>query len=260
MLRVLDRTQLVLDWDALGFEAKMAARVEHLTQRPNGLFLVTGPTGSGKTTTLYTALAKLDAARLKILTLEDPIEYALPGINQVQIEPEIGYSFGTALRATLRQDPNVILVGEIRDLETAENAIRAALMGRMVLSTVHTNSAIGAIERLIDLGAPPYLLGSTLRGILSQRLVRRCCGSCGGAGGDCQACNGSGYKGRMVIAELLEINEALAASISRGADRFALQAEAEAAGLIPLREAGRTAAGAGLTTLDEIYQVVDWNG
>ncbi|MEM7677283.1 MAG: GspE/PulE family protein [Myxococcota bacterium] len=203
VLRVLDRSRVPLEWDALGFDPEMTAKIADLTSRPHGLFLVTGPTGSGKTTTLYTALSKLDAARRKIFTVEDPIEYTLPGINQVQVRPELDLTFASALRAILRQDPDVVMVGEIRDLETAENAVRAALMGRIVLSTMHTNSARGAVNRLIDLGVPRFLLASVLQGVLAQRLERRVCEVCGGQG--CDHCGQEGHAGRLAVGELLEM-------------------------------------------------------
>ena len=283
VLRVLDQKRLALDWPSLGFAREMVARIEYLTSRPHGIFLVTGPTGSGKTTTLYTALSKLDIARQKVVTLEDPIEYALAGINQVQVEPEIGYTFATALRATLRQDPNVVMVGEVRDLETAENAIRAALMGRMVLSTVHTNSALGAIDRLIDFGVPPYLLASTLRGVLSQRLVRKICSSCAAPhtdpvaeamlkeslrtaltgpahlrlGAGCDSCDSTGFSGRMVIAELLEMTEFLQKTVSNWGDAAPHDIARKLPEFVPLKQAGLLAVASGQTTVSEIFQVVD---
>ena len=214
VLRVLDQSRLKLDWHALGFDQDRVDQLNRLIQSPNGIVLVTGPTGSGKTTTLYTALAQLNSDDRKIVTIEDPIEYSLQGVNQVQVHPDIGLSFGMALRAVLRQDPDVVLVGEIRDKETAENAVRAALMGRLVLSTVHTNSAIGAITRLTDLGVPSFLLAATLRGILSQRLIRRLCPKCAGSG--CTTCGNSGYSGRLVASELLELNRELLQAIDIG--------------------------------------------
>ena len=282
VLRVLDQSQLALDWDKLGFDEGMAARVEHLTGRPHGLFLVCGPTGSGKTTTLYTALSKLDAARRKIFTVEDPIEFSLPGINQVQVRPDLDLTFGAALRAILRQDPDVVLIGEIRDEETAEIAIRAALMGRMVLSTVHTNSAIGAIDRLVNLGVPPFLLGPTLRGVLSQRLVRRVCESCAQPDTDapaqvpphlragsedldgfvratgCAECGGSGYRGRIVVPELLEPDRKVAELIGSGAPGADLEEAAKSTGLKTIGEAGMAMAAEGQTTLQEVFKVADW--
>lgn len=212
VLRVLDQTQVSLDWHSLGFQNDRVEELQSLLNLPNGVFLVSGPTGSGKTTTLYTALKHMDVKRLKTITIEDPIEYSLLDINQVQIHPEIGLTFASALRAILRQDPDVILIGEIRDQETAENAVRAALMGRLVLSTVHTNSAFGSLTRLIDLGIPRFLLAETLRGVLSQRLVRCYCAGCQGEG--CKDCDKSGFSGRKVVSELLTINSKLKTEIA----------------------------------------------
>ncbi len=243
VMRVLDQSRLKLEWAALGFEDTRIGRLNDLVKSPNGIFLVTGPTGSGKTTTLYTALAQLDAEKLKIITVEDPIEYSLQGINQVQVQPEIGMTFGSALRAVLRQDPDVVLVGEIRDAETAENAVRAALMGRLVLSTIHTNSAVGAINRLVDLGIPPFLLGATLRGILSQRLVR-------GVGVDGE------YSGRVVVSELLELDSELRDAVGEGLNGPELLALAKRKGFETLYENGAALAARGLTSMEEVLRVV----
>jgi general secretion pathway protein E len=244
VLRLLDRAALRLDWEALGFPSARAAEVERILRMPNGLFLVAGPTGSGKTTTLYTALSRIDAETRKIVTVEDPIEYELKGVNQVQVEPAIDLTFARALRAILRQDPDVVMVGEIRDEETAEIAVRAALVGRLVLSTVHTNDSASAIDRLIDLGVPRYLLAATLRGVLSQRLVRRLCTACAGQG--CAACVGSGRKGRIVVSELLRATPEVAASIHGTAGSSPLSASAAEAGFVPMAMAGRDLAARGL--------------
>lgn len=202
VLRVLDPYALKIGWDALGFEEDIARGIRRAIERPNGLFLVTGPTGSGKTTTLYTAVAHLNTPKTKIVTVEDPVEYNLDGIQQVQVQEAIGLSFARVLRAVLRQDPNVILIGEIRDPETAEIACRAAQVGRMVLSTLHTNSAEGAALRLEDLGVPRYMVSDVLRGVLSQRLVAQPCPAC--AGGGCASCNFTGAAGRRLETQLLE--------------------------------------------------------
>lgn len=200
--RVLDPKALRLGWERLGFDAATVARIKAILERPSGLFLVTGPTGSGKTTTLYTAVAHLNQPKRKIVTVEDPVEYNLRGVQQVQVQEEIGLSFARILRGVLRHDPNVILIGEIRDAETAEIAVRAAQVGRLVLSTLHTNSAGGALNRLVDLGVPEFLVRDVLRGVLGQELVLTPCPSCGGAG--CQVCGGTGVGSRQLRAELLE--------------------------------------------------------
>lgn len=203
VVRILDREAVALDWDQLGFQPDVRQGIRDILGQASGIFLVAGPTGSGKTTTLYTALAELSTDARKIVTVEDPIEYAVHGVTQVQVRPDIDMTFARTLRAILRQDPDTILIGEIRDHETAEVAVRAALVGRLVLSTVHTNDSLTAIDRLLDLGVPSYLLSATLRGVMSQRLVRRACPSCAGAG--CSACEGKGYKGRSVVTELMPI-------------------------------------------------------
>ncbi len=200
--RVLDPKALRLGRDRLGFDAGVIARIKAILDRPSGLFLVTGPTGSGKTTTLYTAVAHLNSPRRKIVTVEDPVEYNLRGVQQVQVQEEIGLTFARVLRGVLRHDPNVILIGEIRDAETAEIAVRAAQVGRLVLSTLHTNAAAGALNRLVDLGVPEFLVRDVLRGVLGQELLLTPCPACGGAG--CQVCGGTGVGGRRLTAELLE--------------------------------------------------------
>ena len=200
--RVLDPKALRLGWDRLGFSPDLIARVLRILERPSGLFLVTGPVGSGKTTTLYTAISHLNTVGRKIVTVEDPVEYNLPGIQQVQVHDEIGLSFPHVLRGILRHDPNVILVGEIRDEATAEIAVRAAQVGRLVLSTLHTNSASAAVSRLVDLGVPEFLLRDVLRGVLGQELLVTPCLGCGGAG--CLGCGGTGVGERRLRAELVE--------------------------------------------------------
>lgn len=200
--RVLDPKALRLGWDRLGFSEEITGKVKQILERPSGLFLVTGPTGSGKTTTLYTAISHLNTVARKIVTVEDPVEYNLPGIQQVQVHEEIGLGFPRVLRGILRHDPNVILIGEIRDQETAEIAVRAAQVGRLVLSTLHTNAASGAVARLVDLGVAEFLLRDVLRGVLGQELLVTPCGKCGGAG--CSGCGGTGVGERRLRAELLE--------------------------------------------------------
>ena len=201
VLRILDPQALRLGWDRLGFAPDMVARITACIERPSGLFLVTGPTGSGKTTTLYTALAHLNSPRRKIVTVEDPVEYSLPGVQQVQVQEEIGLTFARILRSILRHDPNVIMVGEIRDSETAEIACRAAQVGRLVLSTLHTRDARGARTRLVDLGVPDYIVGDVLRGVLAQSLALTDCPDCGGAG--CRTCAFTGTSARRLEADLV---------------------------------------------------------
>lgn len=201
VLRVLDPQALRLGWDRLGFAPDMVTRITTAIERPSGLFLVTGPTGSGKTTTLYTALQHLNSHRRKIVTVEDPVEYSLPGVQQVQVQEEIGLTFARVLRSILRHDPNVIMVGEIRDPETAEIACRAAQVGRMVLSTLHTRDAKGARTRLVDLGVPDYIVGDVLRGVLAQNLALSDCPECHGAG--CRTCGFTGSAARRLEAELI---------------------------------------------------------
>ncbi|MEM8793696.1 MAG: GspE/PulE family protein [Pseudomonadota bacterium] len=282
VLRILDQSRLALDWSDLGFEHDMADQIEKLTGRPHGIFLVTGPTGSGKTTTLYTALSKLDIKHRKIFTVEDPIEYTLRGVNQVQVRTELDLTFAASLRAILRQDPDVIMVGEIRDRETAENAIRAALMGRMVLSTVHTNSAVGAIDRLIDLGVPAFLLGATLNGVLSQRLVRKVCQDCAVPdtsaseavasispsdaelnyvplfGEGCKSCEMTGFRGRTVIVELLEVREGLRQMITRADPSHQILTEARRGGMRTLLEDGLQRLAIGQISARDLMQYVEW--
>lgn len=203
VVRILDREALSLDWDTLGFQADVRAGIREILGQASGIFLVAGPTGSGKTTTLYTALSELATDERKVVTVEDPIEYAVPGVTQVQVRPDIDMTFARTLRAILRQDPDTILIGEIRDHETAEIAVRAALVGRLVLSTVHTNDSLTAIDRLLDLGVPSYLLSASLRGVMSQRLLRSTCGECAGVG--CETCDQTGYHGRVVVTELMPV-------------------------------------------------------
>ena len=277
VLRVLDRDAIAFDLEALGLSPAVVAGLGTALAQPNGIVLVTGPTGSGKTTTLYSALAGLDAAARKILTLEDPIEYQREAIVQIQIRPQIGLGFAPLLRALLRQDPDVILVGEIRDLETAEVAAQAALTGHLVLSTLHTNTAAASLTRLRDMGLADYLLAAVLRGVLAQRLIRRLCPACRAPEPDpaallaafapdhpplpgarlwrpcgCPACRGAGYRGRLAIAEFLAPDAALSHAILTGAAESAIAAAARAAGMVPLREAGIAAALAGETTLAEV--------
>lgn len=278
VLRILDRNSVQLDFNTLGFSAQIQSAYKAALKRPNGIILVTGPTGSGKTTTLYTSLIELNSDDRKVLTVEDPIEYQLNGINQVQIKPQIGLSFAHVLRAMLRHDPDVIMVGEIRDLETADIAVQAALTGHLVLSTLHTNDAAGTLMRLMDIGVEPYLLASTLNAVVAQRLVRKLCHDCrmsttpmpsllGQLGRDvddietvwnakgCEVCGHSGYLGRVSINELIVMSDAIREAILGGADAHALQKIACEAGMQPMFHDGIDKVKAGATTISEVLRV-----
>ena len=246
VLRLLDKGGLTLSFSHLGFTDTHTAAIMRCVTQPNGIFLVTGPTGSGKTTTLYTVLEHLKQQGKKILTIEDPIEYRLSGISQSQIKPDIGYSFATALRSFLRHDPDVIMVGEIRDLETAEIAIQAALTGHLVLSTLHTNDAPSAIIRLLDMGVDDFLLSATLTGVLGQRLVRSL------QSGEAD----STYSGRTVVAEMLEITSELKPLVKGGVRLHELITHAEAQGYRSLHSDGRDKVQAGITSASELTRVI----
>jgi general secretion pathway protein E len=281
VLRILDRASVNLAFPALGFAGVGLSAFERLLQEPNGIILVTGPTGSGKTTTLYTALSVLNDAERKLFTVEDPIEYQLAGINQIQVNPKIGLTFATALRSILRQDPDIIMVGEIRDLETAEMAIRASLTGHLVLSTVHTNSAAATITRLLDMGVADYLLASSLKGVLAQRLVRKLCSACSVpadvtsgvierlAGGEvhssrlagirkacgCPACRNTGFSGRTTIYELLPVSSAVKDAIVGSGSERAIEDAAVTGGMTLMRSSGWEKILNGETTIDEVLRV-----
>jgi general secretion pathway protein E len=275
VMRILDRSNLALDFEVLGFDADTLARFLRVLRQPHGIVLVTGPTGSGKTTTLYASLAAMNTADRKILTIEDPIEYRLAGVNQTQVSPQIGLTFAAALRSFLRQDHDVMMVGEIRDLETAQVAVQAALTGHTILSTLHTNGAAAAVTRLLDMGVEPFLITSTLNAVLAQRLVRRLCPHCretfsptpemfealgvSHAGLDrlwrpvgCPECGGAGYRGRVALLELLVIDAESERLVLARAEARDIQA---AAGLRTMLEDGLVKARAGLTTLDEVLRV-----
>ncbi len=278
VMRLLQRSSVFLPLDRLGFPAATLKRFDALIKRPHGIILVTGPTGSGKTTTLYAALDKINSPGLKIITVEDPVEYQLKGVNQIAVKPKIGLTFASGLRHIVRQDPDVILVGEIRDLETAEIAIQASLTGHLVFSTLHTNDAPGAITRLQDMGVEPYLVASVLEGVLAQRLVRRICQACrvpdAPTPGDlealgidaaadtplfrgkgCEECRGTGYRGRMGIYELFPItDDARSLILRRGASRD-LRRYAIDSGMVTLRMDGWKRACEGLTTVEEVLRV-----
>ena len=277
VMRILDKSNIQLDFHVLGFDREMLQPLREALHKPYGIVLVTGPTGSGKTTTLYAALAELNVGSVKLLTIEDPIEYRLPGIVQAQVNPQIGFTFASALRSFLRQDPDIMMVGEIRDSETASIAVQAALTGHMILSTLHTNTAAGAVTRLLDMGVEPFLLSSVLTAVVAQRLVRRLCGHCSEvyepdgsvlrtlrlASGEgvfrrsvgCARCGGSGFKGRVAVTELLIVDDAIARLIVQGADMREIADTAEAAGMRPLLADGLHKAAAGLTTIEEALRV-----
>jgi len=263
VLRLLDQTQTQLDLDTLGVSKKMQAQLMDLVDRPNGMMLVTGPTGSGKTTTLYACLGRIDRATRNVMTIEDPVEYRLEGISQMQVNAKRGVTFATGLRALLRQDPDVILVGEIRDRETAELAIQASLTGHLVLATLHTNDAPGAIPRLIDIGVAPYLVTSSLLGVLAQRLLRRICEACGGSGRDpltpgepCEQCFGIGYKGRLAVYELMTVNDEIRRLTSQRADGVSIREAAIDSGFRTMREDAMEKVRAGLTDEAEVFRVL----
>ena len=252
VLRLLERGGRPVELHELGMPPDILAGVAAIAARPHGMLLVTGPTGSGKTTTLYAALARRDAGAEKIVTVEDPVEYQLPGITQMPVHRQAGVTFGGALRSILRQDPDVVMIGEMRDAETAEVAVQAAMTGHLVFSTLHTNDAAGAIPRLIDLGVPPYLVAATVDAVLAQRLVRRRCEVCGGDG--CARCRQTGFRGRVGIFELLPVTRELKAAITRGATHAELAALAAAAGFRPMREDGEAKVRAGVTTQEEVLR------
>ena len=254
VLRLLDHGGRPVSLGELGMTDGMLASVRGLAARPHGMLLVTGPTGSGKTTTLYAALQMRDGAREKIVTVEDPIEYQLTGITQVPVHRQAGVTFASALRAILRQDPDVIMVGEMRDQETAEIAVQSAMTGHLVFSTVHTNDAVSTIARLLDLGIPEYLVAATVEGVLAQRLVRKRCGACSGAG--CADCRVSGFRGRVGVFELLVFSDELRDAIAAKAPRSELRRISLAQGLVSLREDGMEKVRAGITTIEEVQRVV----
>jgi len=279
VLRVLDRAAVNLDLDTLGFPKYLHDYVSEAVQRPNGILIVTGPTGSGKTTTLYSCMRRVNTIDSKLLTAEDPVEYDIEGIMQVAINEAVGMTFGKALRSFLRQDPDIIMVGEMRDLETAQISIQASLTGHLVLSTLHTNDATGAVTRLIDMGIEPFLISSTLMAVLAQRLVRTICKNCRTPfeptedqlallnlsahdlgdkvfhyGRGCSVCNDTGYKGRKGIFELLIISEAIRLLINERAPTIVLRQKAIELGMVPLREDGLRSIFEGDTTIEEVVK------
>jgi type IV pilus assembly protein PilB len=278
VMRILDKSSLPLDLQSLGMNERMRGAMDRMIQKPHGMVLVTGPTGSGKTTTLYACLNKLYDPRKKIITIEDPVEYELSGINQIPVNPKRGLTFATGLRSILRQDPDVIFVGEVRDNETVDIAIRSALTGHLLFSTLHTNDSISSVGRLVDMGAEPFLIASVLEGLLAQRLGRRVCKECArkvpmseeaaaritaeerakfdgmmtiGAG--CEKCNGSGFKGRMGFYEIARINPKLREGISRNVNTLELRKLVDV-DFVNMRDDGINKAAAGLTTIEEVLR------
>ena len=253
VLRLLDKSESRLTLEAVGMQGGVLQRFEQLIHQPHGIILVTGPTGSGKTTTLYASLARLDAAHSNIMTVEDPIEYDLPGVGQTQVNPRIELTFARALRAILRQDPDVVMIGEIRDAETAQIAIQASLTGHLVLATLHTNDAPSAITRLTDMGVEPFLLSSSLLGVLAQRLVRKYCAACHGKG--CEACGRTGYQGRIGVFELLTVDDAIRAQIHGQAPEADIRAQALSGGMTLMRDDGARLVEQGITSREEVLRV-----
>ncbi|MCL6582091.1 MAG: type II secretion system ATPase GspE [bacterium] len=278
VMRILDRSSILLTLEELGFPEDKLAQFEALIRKPHGIILVTGPTGSGKTTTLYAALEKINSPDKKIITVEDPVEYQLSGVNQIQVNPKIGLTFASGLRSIVRQDPDIMMIGEIRDLETAEIAIQSALTGHLVFSTLHTNDSCGAVTRLLDMGVEGYLVASCLEGVLAQRLVRTICKRCKQAvipdkkvlasmnlspkessivyrGRGCEECKNTGYRGRTGIYELLLINETIRRLIVEKTGANIIRQKAIQGGLKTLREDGWEKVKKGITTIEEVLRV-----
>ncbi|MBU0727674.1 GspE/PulE family protein, partial [Patescibacteria group bacterium] len=290
VMRLQDKTQNIPDLPELGLSGTTLEKMERFTKLPNGIILVTGPTGSGKTNTLYSTLARLNQIGVNIMTFEDPVEYQMDGLNQSQMHPEIEYDFAKGLRTALRQDPDIIMVGEIRDQETIEIAVRAALTGHLVLSTIHTNSAVGTLTRITDMGVKPFLITSSIRGIISQRLVRKVCEYCkeeytpepqiaedikkelAGVsdkdldpklienitlykGKGCDKCNNLGYKGRTAVFEILEMDRDVAGLVLKNSPDDVMEEKAKENGMLTLKQDGFIKALKGFTSLEEIYRI-----
>ena len=253
VLRLLDKSESKFTLEGLGMDGQVLSAFKRLVQQPHGIVLVTGPTGSGKTTSLYASLQTVDTSTTNVLTVEDPVEYELAGVGQTQVNPKIDLTFAKALRAILRQDPDVIMIGEIRDFETAQIAIQASLTGHLVLATLHTNDAASAITRLTDMGVEPFLLSSSLLGVLAQRLVRKYCGQCRGAG--CEHCGHTGYAGRTGVFELLVVDDAIRAQIHNQAAEADVRARALAGGMTLMRDDGERLIRAGITSREEVLRV-----
>lgn len=252
VIRLLEKSQKLLQLEALNFAESNLKVYKQLINSPHGIILLTGPTGSGKSTTLYATLQELNDETKNIITIEDPVERTLEGINQIAVNNKAGLTFATGLRSIVRQDPNIIMVGEIRDGETAKIAVQAALTGHLVFSTLHTNNAIGAVTRLLDIGIEPFLLAAALRGVVAQRLVRTICPYCEGG---CDECNHTGYKGRIAVHEVLEITPKLQNMITHGAEESVLLEAARQNGFTTLKEDCLNKVQAGQTTLEEYYKV-----
>ncbi len=279
-MRLLDKQAGRLNLTGLGMSDETLRTLDHLIHQPHGIILVTGPTGSGKTTTLYAALSRLDTDHHNIMTVEDPIEYDLDGVGQTQVNSKVELSFARALRAILRQDPDIIMIGEIRDLETAQIAVQASLTGHLVLATLHTNDAVGAVTRLVDMGVEPFLVASSLLAVLAQRLVRKICPECrrprkpdagerrllGLAEGEeetmsiyspagCSACLQTGYQGRTGVFELLPMDDTLRSLVHDGSSETQLRAHGQTLGMKSIREDGMRWVRSGITSLEEVLRV-----
>ena len=279
VMRILDKTSVLIELPELGFSGKVLDNINTLINKKHGIFLVTGPTGSGKSTTLYACLTRIRSVERNIITVEDPVEYQLQGVGQIQVNPKIDLTFATGLRAILRQDPDIIMVGEIRDTETAEIAIDAALTGHFVLSTLHTNDAPGAITRLVDMGIEPFLVSSSIVGVIGQRLVRKLCTYCRvphvpndaeiaelgisrsmldkytmykSVG--CEKCSNTGYTGRTVISELMTVSDPIRAMILSGADAGMIKKQALLEGMTTVRQNAITKVLQGVTSIEELYR------
>ncbi len=266
VMRLLDRKSELLTLEQMGMDTEILTAFDRLIRRPNGILLVTGPTGSGKTTTLYGAIMRIISPDVNVITLEDPVEYELAGASQIPVKPRIGFTFAAGLRSILRQDPDVILVGEIRDDETAGMAIQASLTGHLVFSTLHTNDSASAAVRLVDMNVEPYLVASTLIGVLAQRLVRRLCPACrrevssgNWTAPGCSTCTSTGFKGRCGIYELMTVEEKISSLIGRSASLDEIRAQAKANGMVNLYENGLSKVGRGITSKAEVERVC-WQG
>jgi len=281
-IRLLSSSSILFGLDELGFSKSVFERIKVVLNKPNGMILVTGPTGCGKTTTLYACLNHLNDSKINIVSLEDPIEYQLEGINQIQVNPKIDLTFANGLRSILRQDPDVIMVGEIRDLGTAQISVRAALTGHLILSTLHTNDALSSVNRILDLGIEPYLVANTLRAVIAQRLIRVICSNCKREyrpqerlleasgfnteelkdarffrGTGCSECNNTGYKRRTVIFEFLAVDDNIASLIAKGSPRSELDKQAGMLGMKSLKKSGMDKVKNGITTLEEVIRVTE---